>query len=383
MALRRRIPFGLTALAAGLAAIAALPPRPLPDRASFLAGLVGFNYDVGRLPERGIHRSTLSTTEGELRARLERARRADSIVGQARAGRQVRSRDGMVTVVYEPPLRADSARTWLRNAVDEIEAYPRVGGGVAPVFLVLYSDSARHPGPWVALRRFARSAGGTQACFIELNLIRRRRQEELAFLGAERGPSRNVLDFCALYARYGPPGPRLAQWLGTDRQFNSWWDEGLTAMMRQASRERSRHPLPTLGFPNWAGASYWEEKGCLHNAGTLCLRAVGMDRARRRDTGYFWFNRFASPRYVLALLLARRDAEKFRVFWQSQLPPAEALSSAYVGAAGSFLSRLMNEVYAGPPSGPGADLKSHAAALGWVVTALGLAFVVARRRQVN
>jgi hypothetical protein len=375
------------ALAALGLAVLLLPPS-LPSQEGLLAafGLVEpewygepgrqFEYDV----RAAIRRQKDLVRSGRL---------ADSVVAAARGARALRSANGMVTVVYEPPLTADSARVWLRAAVSELSLYPATGGRGLSVIVALISNQVRLHGSDDANRWYWSSeelidvAPSRGACVVTINLLDPRYSRAAEFMGhdASGGPSGRFVDLCALFARFGRPGP-AGEWVrATMRRY--WYAGNLLARrLLEARRAIPRQRIESgenEPRPLWAAGVSWLEIGCNHGVPVLCARVAGLAGPRQPR----FYDYYAQPylrTHIVAYLLASGSPEQFASFWRSNLPPARSLEAAYGRPAGEIARSAFSHWHAdAPPGGPRAGARLLLAGLFWAGTALALALVAGRR----
>ncbi len=387
MALRRwRWVWG-SALAALLVAIALLPPR-VPSEGNSLfrfSGWSGYAYQI--VNERSQFRNDLQSAEWTQKGRLRRAILADSILKAARGRGALRSEDGVITLVYETPLSADSARLWLSAAARELALYPM---GPAPgmhlVVALLSNPQRAGPGSpgasaeW-GVRELLDQAASTGGCVVTVNLLPGRTLGRPAVGHDLAGkPVSRVLGACALYARFGAPGPEVSRWAVAGLSSGWWWDP-LTAQLNEARRRVRRLELPRgvdWGSSPWFGEVQWVEIGCLRGAAALCLRTAGLGPEPDSPFPYYRYSSLSRTKF-LAYLLATRTPAQFAAFWRSPQPAAAALGSAYAEPAGMLAMSAFEHWYTAPaPSGLWENARSLLAGLGWVGLALALSIVASR-----
>jgi len=384
MALRRTLGIAIPLAAAAGVAVAVLPPRPLLE--PFWWGrLISWSGDRGlAVAERDVEEAL-----SRLRRQDLEARHGDSAMALARAGRRaLRSADGLVTVLYEPPLTADSAARVLRDAERELELYPADERPGLPAIVVLYGDSARRgedEGKWRTRRQFVRSRGDAAACVVELNLLPQAREGR-----RWRRLNRLPLGACALYARYGLPGRTDLRWLGIAvADVHDLPDAApLSDALVQARQSRGPQAAPwewrhaTLPWlrEGWFRMPpvWWKWSACLANGGPTCL---GSGRPSRPF--YWWWTRADPGRAVLARLLLDGGGRRFGALWRSDAPAEQALEAAYGKPAATLVRDAMLATWVPGPRGPRVTSRIAAAALGWLAVALGLAVVAGIRRRVR
>jgi hypothetical protein len=392
MALKRvlwiAVPIGV---AAGLA-IALLPPRPLPERESAITWALGYEIWSGYFHRDSLAARDVQAAVRNLKEKVALARRADSLDALAQRGRSlVRSADGRITVLYEPPLTADSARRVLDAAEREVALYPAAQGQGMPVIVALYADSTRHrdlyPQSWRRRQFLHQGADGT-VCLAEINRRGRRGW------GSEFPAW--PLDRCAVYARFGErrgSGARPLSLLG-EGAHPYYWDSPVAEQLVRARRQQPRRPAPWEWRPAWSppisldeSPPYrvppvmWEGSACLAGGDASCLAASGMGRRRLSGYMWWWFGNPVGATSLVVALLATGDGQRFEKFWRSDLPDAQALEAVYGMPAGQVVRAMLQRRWVPAPHGPQITAGIISAAAGWIVVALGLAVVAGRRRQ--
>jgi len=374
-------------LAAGVVTAVLLPPRqPAAHGLMQALGLVEPEW-IGR---RGSQfEFDVRDAVSRQRERVRDGRLADSVIAAARGARALRSPDGVVTVVYESPLKADSARIWLRAAISELSLYPTTGSLGLPVVVALMSSPARlrghgDPNLWYwSSQELLDVAPSRGACVVTLDLVypKYSRPSELVGHDASGGPSGRFLDLCALFARFGRPGPAGA-WTGALRR-SYWWYGGpqLARRMREAQRTIHREEVGS-GDPrsSWAGEASWLQIGCLRGASALCARSVGLAGPGWPPLYYFYYSQHFQRTQVVARLLTTGTPAQFAAFWRSPALPAQSLEAAYGRPAGELARAAFSHWYAEvPPGGPRAGPRLLLAGVLWAAAALALALVAGRR----
>ncbi len=380
MALRRWKWVWGPALAAIVVALLLLPPG-LPAERGILT-VIGFSYSPWYYPPGMAHRAAIRDAVAVQRRRLERARLADSLLAEARQGRAVRSADGTVTVIYEPPVTADSARVWLRAALGELQLYPKPASRGVPVIVALLSNPRRQRGPQAYDRpgpSLSAEVTGGRACIVTVDVILRPRQlRRTTFV--IRGPSGELLgrflDECALEGRYGAPGTavsRLASW-GPNWY---WRTDLLTVRLFEARRTVRKEDVEQWQYSFWYGQVPWVTLGCLGGATDQCalLAGVGPTGSTRRD------EYLLGPRMLFASLIANGTAEQFAAFWRSPLPADQALRRAYGRDPGQLAYAALNHWYYAPAAGHGGGTRTVLAGVVWAGIAVAFAAFAGRRRR--
>ncbi len=381
MALRRWLRVGGPVVAAALVAIALLPPR-VPTRETLRFGtFFGARYVAPPLPGRSQFVSDVLLAQRWQRGQVRSALVADSIVRAARGPRALRSQDGLVTVVFERPLSADSARSWLGAATRELALYPTGTATHVPVVVALVSDTTRErPGSYLpGIREFVDQAASVGACVVTVNVMPRYRWGGglVAHYAAGRPVSR-VLGACALLTRFGPPGRGIAGWVAS-RPVVAWSDP-LTVQLQEARRRVLKLPLVrTLQDDAWSfePALRWAGVGCLRGNADLCSRLASLGGLGPDD---LYSYRALGPTGLMAHLLATGTPAQFETFWRSSQPPAAALSSAYGKPAGELVMATLQHLYTAPPRpAPWGGGRNLVAGLVWLVLALAVSLAAGRR----
>ncbi len=366
-------------LAAVAISVLLLPPGLPPERG--LLSALGLSYVPWIYGPKEAHRAALRDAVAVQQRRLREIRLADSIISQARGGRAVRSADGAVTVIYEPPVTADSARVWLRAALGELQLYPGTRARGMPLIVALASNPRRQRDAigFSATRgtRLSSEATGAPACIVTVDLVVRPLQvrgSALIIRGPSGAPVGRFLDWCALESRFGQPGPaasRMAAW-GPNWY---WRNDVLTVRLFEARRTVRREDVVRWQYSFWYGEVPWVTLGCLGGATDQCARLAGLGPAGpARGEGYF-----LGPRMLLASLLADGSAEQFAAFWRSSLPAEEALRSAYARDPGQLVYAAVNHWYSASPADHGAATRVVLAGIFWAGAALALALFAGRR----
>jgi hypothetical protein len=371
---------GLTAAGMALAMAVALPPRPLPE-----PGEVGSILFPAEWPMRPAaqHAYTLSGTLANLRVYMRAARMADSLFSLAAGPRALHSADRALTVIYTPPVSAESARVWLGMMERELALVPRgVGGGMPLIVRLRAARQTKLPMSWSARdwrsMRFVSPRPERPACFVDLPLEDRgtRTAERSGMIHRDErtGVARTrVLNSCLLYARFGAPGPQVERWAGR-RAERQYWPSGpqFEWLLDMQRRGRLHEELAYFWGPGrLAGA-------CSADAGP-CLRMVGLIR----DPAAGWEDYFALRRNSLLAGLILEDPARFERFWRSPEPPAIALERAYGRPAGQIVADWQRAIATPEAGGPRVPADALLSSLGWAILAIGLGLLVAWRQQVR
>jgi hypothetical protein len=376
---QRRLAIAVCSIAA-LVLVAALPPRPAPDKPTILASLMGFRYYGGWWERGARHRQTVGWTTRTL-ARHVRAREhgATVVSGDGANRRSIASERESLRVVYDAGIPSSAAREWLSSAERELALYPRSGAGI-PVVIEL-ATAWPYPGDrWSQPNGVGRMVveGPRPTCLVTRFFSREVVQKNA--YGVPKNLRGVVLDRCALYARYGLPGGEARNWLGLgDAWANVWYRTGVSASLRRATWRT----LPDT--VEWFRAEWWIGEAlsavqCLRGNDSTCEVVSAINPAPIDSRSRYYVGDFPAEQ-VAAYLLTAQPTETFVRFWRSKLPVADALASAYGAPAGALVRRAMSRQYAAPA-------KAHTSvgrlvlAPAWILVALGLAWVGSRRKEV-
>jgi len=376
---QRRLAIAVCSIAA-LVLVAALPPRPAPDKPTILASLMGFRYYGGWWERGDRHRQTVRWTTRTL-ARHVRAREhgATVVSGDGANRRSIASERESLRVVYDAGIPPRAAREWLASAERELALYPRSGAGI-PVVIELAAAWPYPGNRWSEPYGMGRMVveGPRPTCLVTRFFSREVAQKNA--YGVPVNLRGVILDRCALYARYGLPGGEVRNWLGLgDAWANIWYRTGVSASLRRASWRT----LPDT--VEWFHADWWIGEAlsavqCLRGNDSTCEAVAAINPTPIYDRPRYYAGDFPAEQ-VAAYLLAAQPTEAFVRFWRSDLPVADALASAYGAPAGALVRRAMSRQYAAPA-------KAHAGvgrlllAPAWILVALGLAWVASRRKEV-
>jgi hypothetical protein len=372
-------------VAALAVAIAILPPRvPSGDTVQF-GFFSGPGYVAGSAQAgRSQFVSDVLAARRIQAWRLRRARVADSIVSVARGPRALRSPGRQITVAYERPLTADSARFWLDAATRELALYPGGPRVRIPVVVALLSDTVRDrperraDNMW-GVQELVDQAASVGACVVTVNLIPRQSwlQPAVGHDAAGHAVGR-VLGACALYARFGLPGPGVSRWVGSGFEYSG---RSPITMLQEARRHVFRlqlqHTFGPFELESYGGVR-WAVVGCLTGVDTLCLRSAGLSR-ESGSQGPYWFYSTVGRVEVISYQLATGTPEAFGAFWRSPLPPAEALAAAYGRPAGGLVMTALRHWYWAPaPAARWGGARNVLAGLAWVGLALAASLAAGR-----
>jgi hypothetical protein len=368
-------------LAAGFVVVLTLPPG-IPTETGILS-VFGLAYSPWQYPPGMVHRAAVEGALNQQRRRLRAEMLADSILVATHGPRVVRSSDGAVTIVYEDPIAADSARFWLRATLAELDLYPKGKSGGLPIVVALLSSPRRHPdlrneSQQTSVLWRPRTATAGPACILTVNL---RPQPRSWWPGASLvvhdpgvGPVGRFLDYCALGGRYGAPGASVARWAGSSPEWY-WRASSLATRLWEARRSVRKEDIPReWQFPFWYGQVSWVGVGCLDGDESLCARTAGLGTAGASGSDFYFEHRL-----IIGHLLATGTADQFASFWRSPLAPRAALQQAYRLPPGRIALEAFRHWYDVPPAPPRAEPRLMLAGLLWAGAALALALVAGRR----
>jgi hypothetical protein len=376
---QRRLAIAVCAIAA-LVLVAALPPRPAPDKPTILTSLMGFGYYGGWWWRGDRHRLTVERTTRML-ARHVRAREHGAAVlrGDGANRRSIASERESLRVVYDAGIPPRAAREWLASAERELALYPRSGAGI-PVVVELAAAWPYPGNRWSQAYSVGRMVveGPRPTCLVT-RFFSRADAEKNAY-GVPVDLRGVVLDRCALYARYGLPGAQVRNWLGLgDAWANTRFRTGVSASLRRATWRTLPDTVELFRADWWIGEALSAVQ-CLRGDDSTCevvaaINPTPTDRGSRYYAGDF------PAEQVAAHLLASQPAEAFVRFWRSDLPVADALESAYGAPAGALVRRVLSRQYA-PPAKAHTSIGRLVLAPAWILAVLGLASVGVRRKEV-
>jgi hypothetical protein len=370
--------FGATVLAAAVLALVALPPRPIAEEYSFVASLLGLSYRTWN-PEGASYSMLVHRVRDRYREAIAARAHGAADVRESRGPLALRSAREPLVVVRDPDVPIGIATEWLREAERELSLFPRAASGGVPVIIGLHTRSFAsafgYPSRLIMGARMLYTEGRDTACIADIRLPGRDTALIPAFywhVRSDWGESR-VMGRCALYARYGIPGPGVRAWYGLATQWE-WTDDG-SLRLYMARRDIRRQQLERTS--EWGNRVPAEYLMCLDN-GVACEGIFGLRVVRDRDQWYYRRNEAS----LIAGLLTSGGPERFTAFWRSELPVDSALQRAYGASVGSVGRTVLLRRFIPPePSGP------HRGAAGtsvvWLAGLLGLAMVLSRRQTMG
>lgn len=380
MALKRRDLLGVAGLVA-LVLIAALPPRTCGETQpeSLLRSVwCGADFRESRSHR---HVANLRNVQGALVRRLRLHALAESL-RVAEPGRSVRNADGSVVVLYEPPLRPDSARRWLALAVGERDRIPGDRWRTR-VVLALQSDPRRRrrDGPidrtdwWLGsgAARWVSATPHDTTCFVVIRFGSGWGGRSY-FERDGRGDYGSFLGSCGLVARFGRPGPAVA------KVVEASFGEGLFAFGGQTSTavlSEREYLKPRAIDPE----EDYRLAACIRGDATSCGQILGFGPVVAPPSTW----NFAGPylnRSLMLYQLHTREPELFGRFWRSTRLVGDALGDAY-GAPGPVVARdWMHGNFEIRPRGDTklAGSTSLTAAV-WLLLGIAAALAIGVRRQ--
>jgi hypothetical protein len=240
-------------------------------------------------------------------------------------------------------------RSLIERAVKRQWASLRLGTSVVPVVVAVVVDTVMSPGRYETLRGeyafdyiLPTPAGPTinDRCITIVSLHTRNlvnaESRGLSELVASPNNASRLLGPCALFARFGQPGPEIARWLRARdydlATYPRWYVLPATAGEDMADRWR----IANTNNADMISQTMWlspEATGCAAGSTRLCastiLGAAGGDTSNvgalimmntPRDSHW----RLLAPRYLSDLVTAL-GPDDFARFWQSTLSPNAAL----------------------------------------------------------
>ena len=376
---QRRLAIAVCAIAA-LVLVAALPPRPAPDKPTILTSLMGFGYYGSWWWRGGRHRLTVERTVHTL-ARHIRAREHGAAVlrGDGANRRSISSERESLRVVYDAGIPPRAAREWLASAERELALYPRSGAGI-PVVIELAAAWPYPGNRWSQAYSVGRMVVERPRPTCLVTRFFSRADAEKNGYGVPVDLRGVVLDRCALYARYGLPGAQVRNWLGLgDAWANTWFRTGVSASLRRATWRTLPDTVELFRADWWIGEALSAVQ-CLRGDDSTCEVVAAIRPTRNAPGSWYGAGIFAAER-VAAHLLASQPTEAFVRFWRSDLPVADALESAYGARAGALVRRALSRQYA-PPAKAHTSIGRLVLAPAWILAVLGLASVGVRRKEV-
>ncbi len=238
-----------------------------------------------------------------------------------------------------------------------------------------------------------------------VNYVRRIVMEQLT----SQFSGRTVLGPCAVYATFGTPGPRVAQWLA-----QTAWRYGRTVDWNRESRRfvdmdfrGFGSPEPAVDFtglssPAWQMRSELSDNGiaCIAGDGSRCVSgllepAFAMPddsswRAGVIDIGNPWITtRWApsislgpSSEWLLSDLVHELGRQRFEVFWRSNATVPAAFEAATGGPLSAWLERWARRTYGPDVLGPAIPGRGRLAGFLVLLAGLVVSMVFAMERRV-
>ncbi len=389
MALIRKRWLAGTSLAMVAVAVAALPPRTLPEGLDAGSSPVADSWHyLWNLrspwwwPSHHTGEAIRLSTRNRLLSRLAALDRGDSILDAARRS-GLRTAAGRVTVLTDGGIGPDSTATWRRLAEEELAVLPVAASQPAGVPVIvavrtrLSTRGAREGSnaDRYFLRYVIESAGEQRACIVLLEIagVRTDWQLDLVRRRGVRGPRGAFLGACALRGRYGTPG-RAGLQLERRMGVMSW-------------RNADRLATSVEGIPGRIVATWARDFGALERDFTLraCLRGVDArcgDLVSVDQEGW-WPSRPQTSLMLAAHVLQTRPAEQFHRLWRSEADFNGAVAEAYGQSAGAMVGALVRERRGAPSVGPLPRPSALLVAAAWVAGLLVISAAVSQRRQVR
>jgi len=288
-----------------------------------------------------------------------------------------------VSVLFDLAVPVPAAREWLAAAERELAGYPQAGSG-SSILIVLSSRWPYSGRVWDggATGRLWLAEGAGSMCVVSVFFSEA--QASSGVWGARGNASGNLLDRCALYARFGDPGQHVQRWLGLGDDWNWDYRWGGRGLSRDVRRARRLSPRDTVQFARsgWWGGVPYQSIWCLRGGDAACESIAGVrPGARRRDYWYSYDYGRPDANLIAAHLIANRPAEAFARFWRSALPVDSALAQAYGMSAGALVREAMLRRWVPPAPARVGPLRLLTASA-WVLVALGLAWLGAWRKEI-
>ena len=362
MALKTRLIIGIATIF-GLITVAFIPPSVCSEDET---GALGTAFCQGQPRPVGTHAESMRAAYSRLSTLLHRRLLTDSLRAALAHTPAVRSADGALTVMYEH-MSADSARTWLRLAEDELSHTPGTGHRHVVVALQWITGLVDMHSQFA--ERAIGVAGSDTTCFVRINV--NQLSYVLDWYVSEEAHVRSgqFLGICALYSRFGAPGGGFGRLAESSFIVHGPFMAGrASSIPRSIAESHSRQPGDPYTYLGTA---------CVTSAPRTCRTFIhATNWTSIGPVG-------AGPQDLVAWLLDTRDSASFGRFWRSDAPFTDALSQAYGEPADQLLQEWGRHRWKVSAHGPLADTKTTLATMGWLGTALLLAAWIGVRRRVG
>ena len=361
MALRTRLIVGIATIFA-LIALAFLPPSVCgeDDTSAF-----GDAFCQSRVMQVGTHAQAMHYAYSRLSLLLRRRLLTDSLRVAMPRSPAVRSVDGALTVMYQH-LSADSARTWLRLAEDELSRTP--GTGRRHIVVALQWVQGSGAAALLADRAIG-IAGSDTTCYVRINVNQPAYALDYYVSEETHVRSGQFLGICALYARFGAPGRGFSRLAESSYILHGPFLAGRASSIPRSMAE-SRRRLPSEPV-TYVGSA------CVLSTPRACRAFIHQDRwTTIGPIG-------AGSQDLVAWLLDNADSASFGRFWRSDAPYVEALGRAYGKPGDLVLQDWLRHRWKQPTAGPRADGRITLATMGWLGSTLLLAAWIGVRRKVG
>lgn len=376
-----------TALACAILGLVYLPPGGTPWPAHRSAEIETPNRYRDR--ERALAQR-LRDVEAELRLFEARA-----LLQPELDRRRARATPGPALLVVGPDSLSDGMQQFIASQLDTV--WRRLGLGVTKISVgvVLHVDHGRASAP--AVRYLLPDSADRISCLVLLPAMYWSRSLRAGTLptpvGRFRAWVQSGLGPCAYYAAFGSPGGEIAAWMsarGFDLALRPAWH----TVRHDGGRPAWPSPVTEPDPGPWSWAAVYrlppDALGCLAGRDVSCreaiLRAAGTsDTVRRFVTNQLWWRRPALPGddHYLADVLQAIGRERFRRFWNSELPVDTALAAALREPVGAWTRRWEESL--APHVRLGAAAPLPAALLGLLLAfgAIGWVMRTVERREVR
>lgn len=369
-------------------AVALLPPSGFD--ALGLTGMWGrWWYDYDRAPKK----DSLLQEQQVLGRALERARRElTHVVLRDSLPRWLPAAAPTVSLVLRGEAPAPITARMRRLADSLARALAPLGPVPGSMALVLVGDSSGTAGLLQGTHLLLPPAGEAGRCVLVVPARALRRVEGVRQMEESLAP-------CVFYAAFGPPGPQVERWL-FHRGFDlvnaaSWWDPAVTRdstaldvrwwspVLLAMMFERPWQPLGSLGLTACRAGRAEACGPALLGRSATRSSPVRFDRAQIMYSLDWWGLDLDREMHGLASDLVREfGPARFRAFWTSPAPPADAFATAFGVPFNAWAARWVPATLGRTAVGPSLRMGGVLSWLSVVGLALGGALLLARQRRV-
>lgn len=377
----------LLALLLTAGAVALLPPSGF-DAFGLTGALARWWYTYDRAPSR----DALHQEQQVLGRALERARRElTHVVLRDSLPRWLPADAPTVSLVLRGEVPSPIT-TRMRRLTDSLaRALASLGPLPGSMALVVVSDSASTAELLQGTHLLLPPAGVPGRCALVVPARALRRVEGVRQVEESLAP-------CLFYAVFGPPGPQVERWL-FHRGFDlanaaSWWEPAVTPdaagldvrwwspVLVAMMFGRPWQPLGSLGLTACRAGRAAACAPALLGRPDRRIAPVRFDRAQVLSSLEWWERDIDREVHGLARDLVREfGPERFRAFWTSAAPPADAFAAAFGVPFETWAARWVPATLGRTSVGPSLRVGGVLAWLSSVVVALGGAVLLARRRR--